>query len=136
MNALRICAGLLFLGLSQVAYAHEFKAGDLVIGHPWTRATPEGASVGVAYLKITNNGKTADRFTGGTFDGAEKVEIHEMKMTGEKMTMRRLPDGFTLKPGETVELAPKSYHLMLRGLDEADRTGPEHQGDFDFRKSR
>ena len=111
MNALRICAGLLFLGLSQVASAREFKAGDLVIGHPWTRATPEGASVGVAYLKITNNGKTADRFTGGTFDGAERVEIHEMKMTGEKMTMRRLPDGVTIQPGETVE--PKDLLIVI-----------------------
>ena len=135
MNALRICAGLLFLGLSQVASAREFKAGDLVIGHPWTRATPEGASVGVAYLKITNNGKTADRFTGGTFDGAERVEIHEMKMTGEKMTMRRLPDGVTIKPGETVELAPESYHLMLRWLTKPIAQGPNIKGTLTFEKA-
>jgi copper(I)-binding protein len=135
MNALRICAGLLFLGLSQVASAREFKAGDLVIGHPWTRATPEGASVGVAYLKITNNGKTADRFTGGTFDGAERVEIHEMKMTGEKMTMRRLPDGVTIQPGETVELAPESYHLMLRGLTKPIAQGPNIKGTLTFEKA-
>jgi periplasmic copper chaperone A len=135
MNALRICAGLLFLGLSQAASAHEFKAGDLVISHPWTRATPEGASVGVAYLKITNNGKTADRFTGGTFDGAEKVEIHEMKMTGEKMTMRRLPDGLMVKPGETVELTPESYHLMLRGLTKPIAQGPNIKGTLTFEKA-
>lgn len=135
MNALRICAALLFFGLSPVAHAQDFKKDDLVIGHPWTRATPEGATVGAGYLKITNNGKTADRFTGGTFDGAENVEIHEMKMTGDKMTMRRVPDGITLKPGETVEFAPNSYHLMFRGLKKPIVQGPNIKGTLTFEKA-
>jgi copper(I)-binding protein len=127
---------LLFFGLIPiVANARDFKKDDLVISHPWTRATPEGATVGVGYLKITNNGKTADRLTGGTFDGAEKVEIHEMSMTGEKMTMRRLPDGITVKPGETVEFTPGSYHLMLRGLKKPIVQGPNIKGTLTFEKA-
>ena len=43
------------------ATAHEFKAGPLKIGHPWSRATPAGAKVGGGYLSIENTGTTADR---------------------------------------------------------------------------
>ena len=29
------------------------------------------------------------------------------------MTMRALPDGLTIKPGETVDFKPGSFHLMF-----------------------
>jgi hypothetical protein len=76
-------------------------------------ATPEGETVGAGYMKITNNGKEADRLTGGTFESADKVEVHEMKMEGDKMTMRQLADGLEIKPGETVELNPGSGVVTL-----------------------
>ena len=65
----------------------------MLVVHPWTRATPDGATVGVGYLTISNNGKEADGLIGGTFEGADKIEIHEMKMDGDKMIMRQLKDG-------------------------------------------
>ena len=136
MNALRICAALLFFGLCPVAYAQDFKKDDLVIGHPWTRATPEGATVGAGYLKITNNGKTADRFTGGTFDGAENVEIHEMKMAGDKMTMRRASGRHYAQAGRDRGIRAELISLDVPRLEKADCPGSEHQGNFDFRKSR
>lgn len=115
--------------------AHGYKKGDLNIRHPWTRATPGGATVGVGYLKITNTGATADRLTGGTFEGAERVEIHEMKMEGEMMTMRSLPDGLEIKPGETIVLKPSSFHLMLIGLKQPIVPGPNIKGTLLFEKA-
>ena len=44
-----------------IASAHDFKAGPLKIGHPWSRATPAGAKVGGGYLSIENTGTAADR---------------------------------------------------------------------------
>jgi copper(I)-binding protein len=43
---------------------------------------------------------------GGTFENADKIEIHEMQTSGDKMTMRRLWDGLEIKPGDTVTFSP------------------------------
>lgn len=37
-----------------VAVAHEYKAGSIEIDHPWSRATPGGASVAAGYLVLKN----------------------------------------------------------------------------------
>lgn len=98
------------------AAAKTYKAGSLVIEAPWSRATPGGARVAAGFLKITNTGKEADWLIGGTIEAAKKVEIHEMTMTDNVMRMRQLPKGLEIKPGETVELKPSSYHLMFMDI--------------------
>jgi len=123
---------VLGVALCGEASAHQFAKGDLIIVHPWTRATPVGATVGVGYLKITNNGKVSDHLTGGTFEGADHVEIHEMKMNGDNMTMRQLKDGLEIKPGETVTFNPGSYHLMFIGLKKPIAQGPNVKGSLTF----
>lgn len=120
---------------STSAYAHSFTQGDIVVAHPWTRATPAGTSVGVAYLKITNKGKDADVLTGVAFDGAASVEVHEMKTEGDKMIMRELKDGVEVKPGETVELKPQGIHLMLMGLAKPIAEGPNVKGSLTFKNA-
>jgi periplasmic copper chaperone A len=89
--------------------------GDLTIETPWLRATPKEAKVVGGYMKITNNGKDADRLVGGSIEGAGRFEVHEMSMTMNVMKMRHLPDGLEIKPGQAVELMPGGYHVM--GLD-------------------
>lgn len=110
-------------------------AGDLRIESPWLRATPGGATVGAGYLKITNTGSTADRLTGADFAIAGRSEIHEMKMDGDIMKMRALPDGLVIKPGETVALAPGGVHLMLLDLKTAIAPGAAVQGELIFEKA-
>jgi copper(I)-binding protein len=132
-RALLIIAAL--VALAPAALAHKFEKGGLVIHHPWTRATPEGATVAVGYLSITNNGPDADRLTGGTFEDAGNVEIHEMKMDGDKMTMRELKDGLVIKPGETAEFKPNSNHLMFTGLKKPLAKGTNVKGSLTFEKA-
>ena len=91
-------------------------AADIEIQAPWSRATAKGAAVGGGYLTIVNNGKAPDRLVSATADVAEKAEIHEMAMDNAVMTMRALPDGVEIKPGETVTFKPGGLHLMLMGL--------------------
>ena len=45
------------------ALAQEFKAGDITIEKPWSRATPKGAEVGAGYLDYHQQGgrPTPDR---------------------------------------------------------------------------
>ena len=44
------------------------------------------------------------------------VEVHEMKMDKDVMRMAALKDGLALPAGQTVELKPGSYHVMLMDL--------------------
>ncbi|MFC7552702.1 hypothetical protein ACFQU7_11190 [Pseudoroseomonas wenyumeiae] len=37
--------------------AHSYKAGEIDIGHPWSRAAPAGVT-GAGYLTLTNKGST------------------------------------------------------------------------------
>jgi copper(I)-binding protein len=120
---------------STAVLAHSFTKGDILVDHPWTRATPGEASVGVGYVKITNNGSAADRFTGGTLDGAEALEIHEMKMDGDVMQMRHLDKGLEIAPGATIELAPGGNHLMFMGLKKPIVAGENRKGTLSFEKA-
>ncbi len=133
MTALMLAA----IGVSglAVAQAHEFKLGDLAIGHPWTRETPNGAKVAGGYLSVTNNGKDADRLVGGTIDAAGRLEIHEMKMDGDVMKMRPLDDGIDIKPGETIKLAPGGVHLMFLDLKQPLKKDELIKGQLQFQKA-
>lgn len=117
---------------AQPLSAHEFKGGDLTIGHPWTRATPVGAKVAGGYLKLTNAGKKADKLIGVSAEGVEAVEIHEMAVVDNIMTMREVIGGLEIKPGETVELKPASFHMMMMGLKEPFKEGQMIKGTLRF----
>jgi periplasmic copper chaperone A len=127
--------GALALAGATALSAHEFKAGDLQIAHPWTRATPKGASTAAGYLKITNNGKEADTLVAASSEAADKVEIHEMTMENDVMKMRQLKDGFEIKPGETVELKPGASHLMIVGVKTPFKEGTMIKGTLTFAKA-
>jgi copper(I)-binding protein len=127
--------GCLLMLVAGVAQAQGYKIGALEIGHPWSRATPKGATVAVGYLKITNTGTTPDRLVGASAPTAGSVEIHEMAMTGGVMTMRPLKDGLEIKPGQTVELKPGSFHLMLLDLKEPLVRGQRVKGTLTFEKA-
>jgi periplasmic copper chaperone A len=117
------------------AQTASYKLGDIVIQAPWARATPAGAKVGGAYLKITNNGSQPDRLVGASLTGAREVEVHEMSMSNNVMKMRHLKDGLEIKAGQTVELKPGGYHLMLTGLGDGLKQGQKLKGSLTFEKA-
>ena len=117
------------------ASAHEYKAGSLQIQHPWSRATPKGATVAGGYMKIVNTGSTSDRLIGGSTVAAPKFEIHEMSMQGGVMKMRMLPNGIEIRPGQTVELKPGGYHLMFVGVTAPLQQGKPVKGTLEFEKA-
>jgi copper(I)-binding protein len=119
----------------KVADTKTYTIGQLIIEAPWTRATPGGAQVAGGYLKITNKGAEADRLVGGTLPAASAVEVHEMAMAHGIMKMRRLEKGLEIKPGQSVELKPGSYHLMFTGLREGLKEGPPIKGTLVFEKA-
>ena len=117
------------------AHAQDITAGGLKISAPWTRATPKGASVGGGYMKITNTGSTADRLVGGSTDISSRFEVHEMSMDNGVMKMRALTNGLEIKPGQTVEFKPGSYHVMFVGLKETLKKGQRVKATLEFEKA-
>ena len=115
--------------------AHEYKAGSIEIKHPWARATPKGSEVAGGYITLINTGSEPDRLIGGSNAFAGKFEIHEMSMDGGVMKMRMLPKGLEIKPGQTVEFKPGSYHLMFVGLKQPFEKGKRVKGTLQFEKA-
>jgi copper(I)-binding protein len=100
----------------RAAGAADFRIGSLRIEQPWSVATPQGAKVGVGYMKITNEGSQADRLISISSPAARKAAIHDMVHEGDVMRMRQIENGLEIKPGETVELAPQGKHVMFEDL--------------------
>jgi copper(I)-binding protein len=117
-----------------VAGAHEFKVGQIEIGHPYSRAMLPVAKVGGGYLKITNEGSD-DRLVSVTSERAERVELHEMKMNGAVMQMRELDRGIAVPAKSTVELKPGSYHLMFMNVAQPFKEGEMVKATLVFEKA-
>ncbi|TGR23233.1 MULTISPECIES: copper chaperone PCu(A)C [unclassified Mesorhizobium] len=128
-------AFVIMLGGVQTVLAHEFKLGDLEIGHPWSRATPTGAKVAGGYFTITNNGSTPDRLLSITSDISEKAELHEMGVKDGVMTMRPVDGGLEIPAGGKVALAPGGYHLMFIGLKRQPKQGEKFAATLTFEKA-
>jgi copper(I)-binding protein len=132
----RLLPALFALTLMAAAgHAHEYMAGDMMIGHPWTKAPPAGAKTAAGYAKLMNHGSEPDRLIGGSVEGADKFEIHEMTMDNNVMKMREVKGGLEIKPGQTVELKPGSYHFMIIGLKEPFKAGKMIKGKLVFEKA-
>jgi periplasmic copper chaperone A len=126
--------GLVGLALS-IAQARDYKLGAIDIADPWSRATPKGASVAAGYMKITNKGSTADRLISGSSEIAPTVEVHEMTMDNGVAKMRPVKGGLEIKPGETVELKPGSFHVMFVGLKKPLAAGERINATLVFEKA-
>ena len=89
-------------------------AQNVTVADGWVRATVQGQKATGAFMKLT--AKDAAKLVAGSSPAAGVVEIHEMKMDKDVMKMSALPNGLDLPAGQTVELKPGSYHVMLMDL--------------------
>ena len=111
------------------------KAGDLTLSGAFTRATLPGAKVGGGYIKIENQANEPDQLIGGSSPVAARVEVHEMKMDGNVMQMRKLKDGLEIPAGGSAELSPGGTHLMLIDLSAPLKEGDMVPVTLDFTKA-
>lgn len=94
-----------------LAWAHS---DPVMVSDGWVRATVPGQKATGAFMKIT--AKEPARLVSVTSPVAGVVEIHEMKMDKDVMQMSALVKGLELPAGQTVELKPGGYHVMLMDL--------------------
>ena len=93
------------------------QAGAPLVSEVRVRATPPGAPVTAAYLRVEAGAKGADRLIAIKVDPdiAGVVEIHDMIEEGGVMKMRRI-DGVEVRSGSPAELKPGGKHAMLMNL--------------------
>ena len=97
------------------ANAHEYKAGEIQIAHPWSQELPPNAPTVAAYFVLHNTGSTADTLLRVDTPIAGKAELHEHVMQGDLMKMQQVPK-VAVAPGAEVSFAPMAYHVMLLEL--------------------
>lgn len=119
----------------QKAHAHETKVGDITIQHPWARQSPMKATVAAGFMIITNAGKEDDRLVKATAEITTNVQLHDMKMDGDVMKMFELKGGIVIPAGKTVELKPKSMHVMFMDLKAVPVKGQMFRGKLTFEKA-
>lgn len=127
----RVAVACAFLATVKAAFAEDFKAGDIVISQPWSRATPTGAKVGAGYLVIKNRGTIPDRLLGGSVEVATGFEMHDVVLEGGVMKMRQLMD-IELPPGSSIEAKPGGRHIMFVGLLHPLAAGEKVRGVLQF----
>lgn len=134
MNRIVLIAAVFSL-LALPAKGADITAGSLKISAPWARATPKGASVGGGYMTITNTGTATDHLIGGSTPVASRFEVHEMKIDNGIMKMRLVAGGIEIKPGQTVQLNPSGYHVMLVRLKQQLKQGDHFKATLEFEKA-
>ncbi|WP_085317958.1 copper chaperone PCu(A)C [Derxia lacustris] len=115
IHAARLCA-VVVASLAATAFAHEYKLGAIEIDHPWARATVPGQSVGGGYVKLVNEGATADRLLAASSPAAARVELHTHEMGADGVARMRPVAAIELPAKGAVELKPGGLHLMLLDL--------------------
>lgn len=103
-----------FLAVSLMGAAAH--AQTVEVRDAWARSTVPGQKASGAFMKLT--AKEGTRLVGASSPVAGVTEVHEMKMEGDIMRMRAIA-GLDLPAGQTVELKPGGYHVMLLDLKTA-----------------
>lgn len=104
----------LFALLTLTAYA------EVTVHNAWVRPTvPQQKTTG-AFMTITST--TDARLVGIKSSIADRVEIHEMKMENDVMSMRAVPS-LPLSAGKQTKLVPGGYHVMLFDLHQQVKAG-------------
>ena len=88
-------------------------AQSVVVTQAWVRSTVQGQKSTGAFMSIT--AKDGAKLVGASSPVAGVVEVHEMKMDGDIMRMRAIPV-LDLPAGQTVQLKPGGYHIMMMDL--------------------
>lgn len=127
---------LTMVALLFVTWAWAAEPEGISVTEAWARPTVGEGRTTAAYMTIANAGETDDVLKGVTSPSADRVELHETKMTGEGiMQMRPLKDGLLVAASGTAVLKPGGLHVMVMGLESALDEGGELPLTLEFAKA-
>ena len=87
----------------------------IAIADIWARPGVEGGNTAI-YMELTNVGDNPEYLVGVGSEICKAVEIHQVKMQGDIMTMLPVSGDIELLPGEMVSFVPGDLHLMMIDL--------------------
>ena len=106
--------------LAALAFLSTTAFAQTTVTDAWVRGTVAQQKATGLFAQITS--AQGGRLVSATSPVAGTVEIHEMKMEGDVMRMRAVPD-LALPAGKAVALKPGGYHVMLLDLKHALKAG-------------
>jgi hypothetical protein len=112
-------ACLLLVATSLIMAANTAFA-QTTVKDPWIRGTVDQQKATGMFAQITS--VKGGRLVSAASPAAGIVEIHQMAMDGDVMTMRPVA-GLDLPAGKMVELKPGGYHVMLMDLKRSLKAG-------------
>lgn len=115
-HALMVPAVAALLGLGSLP-----SFAETVVADAWVRATVAQQRATGLFAKITST--TGGKLVGASSPAAGVTEVHEMSMDGNTMRMRAVQGGLELPAGQTVELKPGGFHIMLMDLKQQVKEG-------------
>jgi periplasmic copper chaperone A len=130
----RIITALFLAALSTASLAHEMKAGDITIEHPWLVQDNTGEDRASGYLKIVNAGEADRLMNAATYDAVSAV-LQNTIVDGDSRGYTSLPNGIDIPAGETVEFSPTSYRVFLNDLRRKFAVGETVNIVFTFEKA-
>lgn len=96
--------------------ASKHNAASMVSAKGWVRAVPPVAKNTAAYVNLSNKGRQTDSILHMSSTVADKVTLHRMVDDGNgAKRMQAIPHP-RLEAGQSLDLKPGGYHLMLVGL--------------------
>ena len=104
------------MGSVSLNAAAKDNLADVAVQNAWVRTTVPGQKASGAFMTLT--AKADLQLVGVSSPVAGVSEVHEMKMTGDIMQMRAVPN-LALPAGKVVTLRPGGYHIMLLDLKTA-----------------
>lgn len=110
-RSIRSAARLAMLAAGMLASAAAL--AQVTVQDAWVRGTVPGQTASGAFMTL----QSADgaKVVGVSTPVAGTAEIHEMKMEGNVMRMRAV-QSLDLPKGQSVQLKPGGYHVMLMDL--------------------
>ena len=85
------------LALAATLFCSHALAQNVEVKDAWARATVQGQKASGAFMTLTAKADTT--LVGVASSVAGVAQVHEMKMDGNVMQMRALPDGLRLSAG-------------------------------------
>ena len=119
---------------TKVHISEMVKHGDLNISDVWARPGFSGGNTAV-YMSLVNVGEEAEYLVGAESDICRAVEIHQISMKGDVMTMLPVSEDIALLPDQMVQFIPGDLHFMMIDLDEDLTPKNDFQIELRFKKS-
>jgi len=94
------------------ACCNQKAPNDISINDAWVREAPPNAMMMAGYATIKNNTDQDRTLTFAKSEQFKMVEIHKTIVVDGVAKMRR-QDNLVIPAGDSLELKPGSYHLML-----------------------